>query len=85
MRDKLDGLKKENLPYYKYNKNPWADHPKYKMFILFIIRDISLFNYKIFVEPYCFLRVLFKDKFGETHFYKILKIFVTSIRKNRGI
>ena len=85
MRDKLDGLKKENLPYYKYNKNPWADHPKYKMFILFIIRDISLFNYKIFVEPYCFLRILFKDKFGETHFYKILKIFVTSIRKNRGI
>ena len=23
---KFDGLKKENLPYYKYHRNPWADH-----------------------------------------------------------
>lgn len=85
MRDKFDDLEKENLPYYRYNKNPWADHSKYQMFILFIIRDISLFYYKIFVEPYWFLRILSKDKFRETRFYKILKIFVTTIRKNLAL
>ena len=34
MSDKVKDLKKDNFPYYKYSKNPWADHSKYHMYLL---------------------------------------------------
>jgi len=76
----FDNLVKENLSYYKYNRDPWVDHSKYKIFMLILIRDISLLFYWFIVEPYWILRTLLKNIFGKTRFYNMLKNIVNIIR-----
>ena len=77
----FDNLIKENLSYYKYNKNPWADHSRFEVFILIIVRDISLMFYRLLVEPLWPLRVCLKNMFCRTYFYKIIKKLITNKKK----
>ena len=81
MGSKFNKLIKEKLAYYKYNKNPWADHSKSKILFLIIIRDISLINFRLFVEPYWFLRMVVKNIFGKTRFYKMAQKCAVFFRK----